>query len=194
MDNRIGSQIKRALKVTSDYFISLILFQVFFVPVISIAKDSMTGAVPYLSAAVFLMLFYMLYVDMRGMAFKEKRPQYNINPSPYKGLLYGAIGVIPLLIADIAVLLTKVPEDYATLKRRILQGISGPLYWFAKLIGNEPAHYILAAVLVVIIAGMGYYAGHKDFMLVDFIRSKLGIEKTAKKHTGGQSILQTKKK
>jgi hypothetical protein len=47
---------------------------------------------------------------------------------------------------------------------------------------------------VVIIAGMGYYAGHKDFMLVDFIRRKLGIKKPAKKHAGGQSNLQAKMK
>lgn len=181
MDNRPVSQITRGLKLTISYGIVLVLFQVFLVPVISLAKDNIVGFMPYLSFAIFLMLFFSVYVEMRILAFKEKRPQYHINPSPYKGFLYGVIGIIPLVIIQTVLMLIRVPEDFAILKRRAYQAFSGPLYWFSKLLGNEPIHYVLSFLLVVLMAGLGYYAGHKDFLITELIRQKLGIKKKVKK-------------
>ncbi len=181
MDNRWFSQIKRGLKVTTDYLIMLVLFVVFALLALSYAEEGTPGAMPMFSFLIFLVTFYTVYVDMRMMAFKEKRPQYDINPSPLKGFLYGLIGVVPPVILQIIVMSLSFPESLQTLQRRIYQGLGGPLYWFTRIIGNQPYHYILSFVLVILIAGIGYYAGYKEFYLVNVLRKKLGIKPKAKK-------------
>jgi hypothetical protein len=85
MDNKVGSQIKRALRVTGDYFVSLVIFGIFSSIVFSIAKENIERGIYVFSIIIFLIMFSMIYSSMSGIAFKEKRPQYNINPSPYKG-------------------------------------------------------------------------------------------------------------
>ncbi|NMA67693.1 MAG: hypothetical protein GX957_15930 [Clostridiaceae bacterium] len=181
MDNKFTSQIKRGLKVTSSYLLSLVLFGVFLMPLISIFKENNESAIFTYSIIIFLLMFSSIYIEMSKIAFKEKRPQYNINPPPFKGLLYGFIGIIPLVLVEVIIFMIKFPEDLLTLHKRIYQGFAGPLYWFAKVIGNEPVHYLVSFILVVIIAGLGYFAGHKNFYLIPFLREKLGINKRSKK-------------
>lgn len=180
MDNRIISQLLRGLKVTTNYILMLILFLVFTMPIITIAKDGTQNVMAAFSFLIFLFMFYIIYVDMRVMAFKEKRPQYNINPPQYKGVFYGLIGTLPLILFQVILLMLKLPEDFQTLKRRLYQGFGGPLYWFSKLLGDEPIHYIISFALIIVIAGLGYFAGYKDFYLLSFIRDKLGIKKKVK--------------
>lgn len=181
MDNRLISQIKRSLKVLSSYGMTLILLLVFMMPILGLAKDNTPTVMAIVSFLLFLMLFASLYTDMRDIAIKEKRPQYEINPPPYKGLLYGAMGVLPLVIIQVVLILIVVPEGFTELLRRFYQGVNGPLYWFSKLIGNAPVHYVLSYILVVVIAGLGYFAGHKGFFIVAFIKNKLGIKTKPKK-------------
>lgn len=181
MNNSLLSQIGRGLKISTSYAISLILFGILVMPILSIAKDNTPQIMPFFSFLLFWVLFYLVYIEMRVLAFKEKRPQYNINPSPYKGIFYGVIGILPLVIIELILILVKVPKDYTQLMGRIYQGFAAPLYWFAKLIGNAPIHYVLSFVLVIVAAFLGYFAGHKDFMLVSVLRKKLGIKSTPKK-------------
>lgn len=181
MDNSFLSQIKRGLKVTIDYLLILVLFFIFSSIALGFVKDEASGVMFVLSVIVFLILFYTVYVDMRIMAFKEKRPQYEINPSPFKGLLYGAIGSVPLVVIQVIIMLIKVPEEWATFQKRLYQSLGSPLYWLSRTFGNAPIHYLLSFVAVVLIAGIGYYAGYKEFYLVSFINKKLGIQKKVKK-------------
>ncbi len=188
MDNRIFSQIKRGFKVTINYLMVLVVFAIFAMPIVGIADANISAIMPFVSFLLFLFLFFSVYVEMRNIAFKEKRPHYQINPSPFKGLLYGFIGSLPLAAVQGVFMLLQVPEDYTVLVRRLYQGFSGPLYWFAKLLGNDPVHYLLSLILVIVISGLGYFAGHKEFYLVAFIRKKLGIKTKAekKKEAAGQ--------
>ncbi len=179
MDNKIISQIKRGLKVTTNYLLALIVFGVFFMPIITMFEANMEGAIFYYSVLIFLLLFYIIYSDMNRTAFKEKRPQYNINPPPYKGFIYGLIGVIPLVIVEIILMSLKVPADFLPLQRRLYQGFAGPLYWLAKLLGNEPVYYIVSFTALILIAGLGYFTGFKEFYLTAYIRKQLEI--TSKK-------------
>ncbi len=180
MDNKIQSQIKRSLKICTDYALALILFFLFTMPVISGAKENTQNAMTYLSIGVFIILFYTVYIDMRNMAFKEKRPQYNINPPFYKGFLYGLMGIIPLVVIQIILIIIKVPTEYETLHRRLYQGFGGPLYWLSRIFGDQPIHYVISFAVLAIIAGVGYFAGFKDFYLLSFIRQKLGIKSKEK--------------
>lgn len=183
MDNRILSQIKRSLKICTDYALALILFFLFTMPVISGAKGNAQNGMTYLSIGIFIILFYTVYVDMRNIAFKEKRPQYNITPPSYKGFLYGLMGIIPLVVIQIILILIKVPTEYETLHRRLYQGFGGPLYWISRLLGDQPMHYVISFAGLAIIAGVGYFAGFKDFYLLSFIKQKLGIKTKEKKVT-----------
>jgi hypothetical protein len=177
MDNRLISQLLRGLKVTANYITALILFVVFTMPIITLAgENSVQNAMTAFSFLIFMFLFYIVYVDMRVIAFKEKRPQYNINPPPYKGVFYGIIGMIPLVLFQAVLIALQFPEDLLTLKRKLYQGFAGPLYWLARLLGDAPVHYILTFAVIVAIAGLGYFAGYKEFYLVSFIRQKLGIK------------------
>lgn len=178
MDNRLISRLLRGLKVTGNYITALILFVVFTMPIITITGDSsLQNAMTAFSFLVFLFLFYIVYVDMRVMAFKEKRPQYNINPPPYKGIFYGIIGIVPLVLFQSVLLALELHEDLQVLKRKLYQGFAGPLYWLSRLLGDAPVHYLISFAVLIVIAGLGYYAGFKEFYLVSFIREKLGINK-----------------
>jgi hypothetical protein len=56
-------------------------------------------------------------------------------------------------------------------KRRILQAFTGPLYWLAKLISYEIWAYHVVLLVIPVIAGLGYLAGHYEF----YIMKKLKI-------------------
>jgi len=174
MDNKLSSQIKRGLKITTNYLLAVIVFVVFLMPVLTIFENNNEPAIFVYSIIIFLLMVPTIYIEMSKLAFKEKRPQYNINPSPFKGFYYGFIGVVPLILILIVLFSLRLPEDFSTLHKRLYQGFSGPLYWFAKSIGNKPVHYAISYVLLILMAGLGYYAGHKDFYLIAFIRNKLG--------------------
>jgi len=175
MDNKVGSQIKRALRVTGDYIISLVLFGVFSSIVLSIAKENIERGIYIFSIIIFLLMFSMIYSNMSNIAFKEKRPQYNINPSPYKGFFYGIIGTVPIFIIQLlyylADIVIYIPKEFLTIKRRVLQAFTGPLYWLAKLISHEIWAYHVVLIVIPLIAGLGYLAGHYEF----YIMKKLKI-------------------
>ena len=98
MDNKLSSQIKRGLKITTNYLLAVIVFGVFLMPILTLFENSNETAVFVYSIIIFLLMTPTIYIEMSRLAFKEKRPQYNINPSPFKGVYYGFIGVIPLIL------------------------------------------------------------------------------------------------
>lgn len=186
MDNKISSQIKRGLKITTDYLVSLLIFGIFSSIVFSIAKENIERGITIFSIVIFLVLFSMVYTDMSDIAFREKRPQYAINPPPYKGFLYGFIGIIPIFLLQLLYYIVNIPvngdaEVLLTLKRRILQALTGPLYWLASLISKEVYAYHLVLLLIPIIAGLGYLAGHHEFYILRKLKIFDKLRKNAKK-------------
>jgi amino acid transporter len=165
MDNKTWSQIKRGLKVTGDYLTALLVFGIFSSISLSIFKDNLEKGIFIFSIVIFLFLLSMLYSGMSDVAFREKRPQYNINPPPYKGFLYGIVGTIPLFIIQLLYYIISVPEDLLLIKRRVLQAFTGPLYWLASLISQEVWAYHLVLLIIPIITGLGYLAGHHEFYI-----------------------------
>lgn len=180
MDNKLSSNLKRSLKVTAGYITAFILFCVLSFSVFGLARGNTPEFIPWLSFLTFLILFLAVYNEMRVLGFKENRPQYNINPPPYKGLLYGAVGVLPILLVQLVILAISVPEGYEGLKRRIFQLVSGPLYWIARILGNEIWHYCLALVSIIVIAFLGYLAGHRRFYITAWLKQTLGTKKEKK--------------
>lgn len=177
MDNKFSSIIKRSLKITADYITAFILFCVLTACVYGLARSDTPSLIPLVSFTAFLILFFAVYVDMRDCGFKENRPQYNLHPSAFKGLLYGTVGILPILIVQVAILAINVPEDFTVFRRRIFQLVSGPLYWLAKILGNAFWHYCAALVSIIIMAFLGYLAGHKKFYLTTWLKKTLGTKR-----------------
>lgn len=180
MDNKFSSIIKRSLKVTASYITAFILICVFSASVFGLARENTPKAMPWLSFFTFLILFYGVYNEMRSLGVKESRPQYNINPSKFKGLLYGTIGVIPILIIQLIALAIRIDEPFEILKRRIFQLVSGPLYWLARLLGNEIYHYFASLVTIIVMAFLGYFAGYNKFYLTTWLKKTLGTKRDKK--------------
>ena len=91
------------------------------------------------------------------------------------------MGIIPLVAIQIILIMIKVPKEFETLHRRLYQGFGGPLYWISRLLGDQSVHYVISFTVLAFIAGAGYFAGFKDFYLLNFIRQKLGIKRKEKK-------------
>lgn len=180
MDNNFSSIVKRSLKVTASYITAFILICVFSASVFGLARENTPKAMPWLSFFTFLILFYGVYNEMRSLGVKESRPQYNINPSKFKGLLYGTIGVIPILIIQLIALAIRIDEPFEILKRRIFQLVSGPLYWLARLLGNEIYHYFASLVTIIVMAFLGYFAGYNKFYLTTWLKKTLGTKRDKK--------------
>ena len=179
MDNKISSIVKRSLTIIKSYIGALIIFSIFTLVILEL--ESAAYVIPWFSFIVFIMLFFMIYAEMRNIGYKEKRPQYNINPSASKGLIYGFIGILPILFIQAVILIIKVPVDYETLRRRIFQLASGPVYWIAKVLGGATAAYMIATLSIVIITLLGYLAGHREFYMSAWIRNTFGIKKVKKR-------------
>jgi NhaP-type Na+/H+ or K+/H+ antiporter len=182
MDNKLWSQVKRSLKVTWDYLAALMIFAIFSSIALSIFKDDLEKGIFIFSILIFLIMFLMIYTSMSDIAFREKRPQYNINPPPYKGFLYGIIGTLPLFIIQLFYYAISVPEELLTLKRRILQAFTGPLYWLAQMISLDVWAYHLVLLVIPVISGLGYLAGYHEFYILRKLKIIKNVKQDPKKH------------
>lgn len=158
--------ISGGLKVLIAYFLSLVVFGVFLFTVLSLAKDNFGFWLLVYCFVIFLLLAFMIYSDMKRLALKEKRPQYDLNPYPAKGLVYGLIGIIPLAVLEIIYPLINFGDPIMDrIKHLALNTLLGPLYGFIKL-GNESAiAYAAALLLIPLFAMLGYMAGFYGFEL-----------------------------
>lgn len=183
MDNRLWSQIKRALKITGDYFLVLVIFGIFSSVVFSFFKENLETGITIFSVLIFLLMSAMIYTDMSDMAFREKRPQYNINPSPFKGFMYGVIGTVPVFLVQLVYYIVNVADDFLLFKRRVLQAFTAPLYWLAKLISHDEWAYHVVLLVIPVIAGLGYMAGYYGFYVTKKLKifEKLRIKQDDKK-------------
>jgi len=177
LDNKLWSQIKRGLKITGDYIVVLIIFGIFSSIIFSLFKENLETGITIFSVIIFLIMFAMMYTNMSDIAFREKRPQYNINPPPYKGFIYGVIGTLPILLVQLIYYFVNVPDEFLILKRRVLQAFTAPLYWIARLISHDEWAYHAVLAVIPVIAGLGYMAGFYGF----YITKKLKIFEKLKK-------------
>lgn len=162
----MDSFFKNALKVFSDYCITLLIFVIFIYPVLSFAKANYLTWVAVYSFVIFLLLYKLLFADLKTIAIKQKRPQYNLHPHPLNGLLFGLAGFIPVVILEIVYLFLHFNVDtYNRIAHIALNIILGPEYWFVKVLGSSAAAYIAATLLVPVICMLGYLAGFYNWNL-----------------------------
>jgi hypothetical protein len=156
--------IKSGLRVFTDYLISLVIFVVFLYVFLAITKDNYSKWMPLYSFLNFLLLYSMLYSDLRKLAIKEKRPQYNLNPYPMKGLILGLIGFLPLIIIQ-AIYPFIVFDDPVVnrIKELVLKTLLGPVYFMVRLVGGTAIAYVVASLVVPLVSMFAYMAGFYGF-------------------------------
>ncbi len=173
--------IKSSLKVLADYFVSLVIFVIFLYTFFVITKENYSRWIPLYSGINFVLMTSIMYTDLKKLAVKEKRPQYNLNPHPLKGLVLGIIGFLPVIALEIVYAFLNFNDEF---KNRIaelaLKTLLGPVYVFVRIAGGTTAGYVLASLAVPVVAMLGYMAGYYGF---EFRKNKLP-QKSAKNKTG----------
>ena len=76
------------------------------------------------------------------------------------------IGMLPVLILQLVNISFLYGDRLFTFERRVLQGLTSPLYWLASLISDQSWVYHLVLLVIPIIAGLGYLAGHYEFYIM----------------------------
>lgn len=169
----MSKYVKGALKILANYCICLIIFGVFLSAILGLAKDNLGPWLAVYSFAVFLLMFSIIYTDMKQLAVKEKRPQYNLKPYPIKGLVLGTLGFLPFILMQFIYPFINFNQQTADrLKELVLKTMLAPMYFILRLGGNSIAAYIIASLAVPIIAMLGYMAGYYGFELMAGLRKK----------------------
>lgn len=165
--------VKNGLKVLFGYCISLLVFGIFIYVFISLAKDNTGPLLPYYSLLFFLMAFSIIYTDMKKLAEKEKKPQYDLHPYPIKGLVYGLIGFAPIMLLEIISVFIVFEDQFAgRIKELAVNTLMGPLFFIIKAAGEHPIGYILASLTVPLIAMLGYLAGFYGFHITKAMKKE----------------------
>lgn len=172
--------IKNSAKILYNYAIVLIVFVIFIYVVMSITKDNFWRWLPLYSFTLFLFAFFIIYSDMKSLAMKEKKPQYDLDPYPFKGLVYGLIGVIPIvLVVAVASLIHLENETAEHIKHVAIKTFLGPLYFFIKWINNAPIGYIISILLLPVMSMLGYLAGFYNINITNKLKKKKVVQEKA---------------
>lgn len=165
--------IRNGWKVLFNYLITLVIFVIFIYVFMSITQDQFNKWLPLYCILLFIFLFILLYTDMKGLAVKEKKPQYDLHPYPLKGLVYGAVGTVPIaVIAAVASLIRLQDAVIQHIKHVAINTFLGPMYFLIRWLDETPAGYVLAVLLLPVIAMLGYLAGYYGLNIMDRIKKK----------------------
>lgn len=192
MENNLKTFLRHAVKVTTDYLATLFIFIILSYPLVSMSGENPGPAVRVVSLLLFLVLFALVYRDMNEVAIRERRPQYEINPKPARGLLLGIAGLVPVWVVQGIILVLPLAAN-ETFRTRLLQASSVPLYWLVSLTGGFRFLYPALLPLVAGMAFLGYWAGLKDFFLMQRIYKLIGYTpkkrvRKPRRRTGGKGF------
>lgn len=158
--------IKGGVKVLVGYAIGLLIFVVFIYVFLSITGTSFNAWLPLYSILLFLLTFAIIYSDMKKLAIKEKKPQYELHPFPLKGLVYGLIGFFPIALLETVFALIRFGTEFAERVKHIgINTMMGPLYFIIRFAGESVPGYIAATLVIPVVAMFGYLAGYYGFEL-----------------------------
>ena len=124
-------------------------------------KETFLAWLPWYSLLLFIFLFYVVYIDLKELAAREKKPVYNMHPYPLKGLVYGLIGAVPLaaVVAVLKFLVSFQDEIAENIKRVVVNGFLGPLLFVVKWGNDTDLAYFVSILLIPVITMLGYLAG-----------------------------------
>ncbi len=153
--------IMKGLRILYIYAMVVLIFVVFLYPVIGLTKDNFNNWLPVYSFICFLFLFFFQYIELKELALKEKKPAYELDPYPLKGLVYGRVGVVPIIV--ITAVFTIITFDNPVTERFKHLGVNtflGPLYFFIRLFEEAIPSYFGAILFIPVMTALGYLAGY----------------------------------
>ena len=165
--------IKNGAKILFDYTMVLIVFAIFIYPFMSITKDNFNEWLPLYCILMFLIAFFIIYLDMKELAIKEKRPQYELNPYPLKGLVYGLIGTIPIALLVAVASMIHLENSVADhIKHVAINTFLGPMYFIIRWLKEAPVGYVAAILLLPLLAMLGYLAGFYGIKIMSRLKGR----------------------
>lgn len=165
--------IKVGARLLYDYAIILIVFIVFLYPFIGLTGESFPKWLPLYSLLLFVLLFLIIYNDMKTLAKKEVKPQYEMNPYPLKGLLHGLISIVPTSIIAFVLSLLHFEDQIADRLRELaIDGLFGPVYFIVAWMNKSIPAYITAILVIPVVAMLGYLAGYYGINIMEKILKK----------------------
>lgn len=171
--------IKSSAKVLVDYLISLLIFVVFIYVFISIAGDKHYNTyLPFYCMFIFIMAVFIVYSDMKRLAEKEKKPQYDLHPYPAKGFIYGLVGFSPIILLEIVSVILVLENSFAErIKHLLINTLMGSTYFIIRFAGEAVWGYVLASLAIPVIAFLGYLAGHYGFEIKGKKKQRIAEER-----------------
>ncbi len=168
-----NSYIRNGAKILFNYVMALVVFLVFLYVFLSITKDNFGKYLPFYSILIFLLLFLIVYSDMKILGVKEKKPQNELAPYPLKGLVYGLIGTAPIaLIIGIASMVRIENHDTERIRHVLINCLLGPMYFLIKWLNESLGGYVAGILLLPLLAMLGYLAGYFGFEIIGRFKKK----------------------
>lgn len=163
--------IKTSIEILTSYLSILLIFVLFLYVFLSFAKDNYSKWIPFYSFIHFLLLYILIYPNMKKTAQKEKKYQQHENQAyPLKGFWYGVVGFSPFILISLLYVLYVLYFGYLRPVEVAYKTLIGPIYWVARVFGLTIPGYVICLLVVPIIAGIAYLFGYYD---IDVLK-KLG--------------------
>jgi len=193
--------IKTGGKILYDYAMSLIIFVVFLYPFIGLAKENLYIWLPFYCIIIFIITFFLIYSDMKALAIKEKKPQYELKSYPLKGLVYGLFSIIPVvLITGVLSLLRFDSVTADRIRHLAINTLLGPMYFIIGWMKESLLGYAAAILVIPVLAMLGYLAGYFGINIMKTVFKKKyqvqekGFTKSPWNPTAGRKDSAKKKK
>ncbi len=165
--------IKCGAKILYNYSMTLLVFFIFIYPFMAVTGDKFNNWLPVYCFAAFTFVALLTYSDMKELAVKEKKPQYELEPRPWKGLVIGLMAMLPVALAVSVLALLHFEASYAErIKHLAINGLLGPAYFIIRLFNESIVGYIVAILLIPAVAAIGYLMGYFGINIIKKIRKK----------------------
>ncbi len=169
--------IKNGARILFNYSVTLVFFFIFLYPFMSISGDKFNSWLPAYCILGFLFISYLTYTDMKELAKKEKKPQYELDPRPWKGLVIGLIGFLPVMLAVLVLSLLSFDSEFAERVRHLaINGLLGPVYFAARFTKESLIGYIIAVLLIPAVAAGGYLMGYFGIDIMKKLKKKEPVQ------------------
>lgn len=127
------------------------------------------------SGMFFISLYFYIYSTFKTIGGKEIQRRYTGKTYKSKGVVYGLIGIIPIVLVYLVAFSFKLETlSLINIRKTILNYLSAPIYFIVRFSGSFVWSYLLAISVVPIISGIGYWAGHTGFYFEQLFKKRDG--------------------